>query len=207
MTFKTIFHKALNLFRFDCEITLESVPGTNQYLAIWIKFLAYGNNRGLWLGSNPRPPHNESDVQPTAPRRPSKHSRESNTLASECWRTSEHKLISPTFVGHFYFHFESGNQNMFKQLENWVYFAFWLWKSLSYNVIDNYITIETLLHFCQYTISFFKSKSMSKLTRSDISSNECKFMFAILLQLLLLFLYECVFAYVIRIVDLSFICK
>ena len=29
--FKSIFHKALNLFKFDCEITLESVPGTNQY--------------------------------------------------------------------------------------------------------------------------------------------------------------------------------
>mgnify|MGYP007133238953 CR=1 FL=1 len=27
------------------------------------------------------------------------------------------------------------NQNMFKQLENWVYFVFWLWKSLSYNAI------------------------------------------------------------------------
>jgi len=32
-------------------------------------------------------------------------------------------------------------------------------------------------------------------------------MFPILLQLLLLFLYKYVFAYVIRIVDLSFICK
>ena len=39
----------------------------------------------------------------------------------------------------------------------------------------------------------------------DISSNLCKFLFAILLQLL--FLYKCVFAYVIRIVNLSFICK
>ena len=28
---KSIFHKPLNLFEFDCEITLESVPGTNQY--------------------------------------------------------------------------------------------------------------------------------------------------------------------------------
>ena len=27
--FKSIFHKALNLFQFDCEITLESVPRTN----------------------------------------------------------------------------------------------------------------------------------------------------------------------------------
>ena len=31
LTFKSIFHKALNWFEFDCEITLESVPGTNQY--------------------------------------------------------------------------------------------------------------------------------------------------------------------------------
>jgi len=31
LTFKTIFHKALNLFKFDCDITLEFVPGTNQY--------------------------------------------------------------------------------------------------------------------------------------------------------------------------------
>jgi len=30
LTFKSIFHKAFNLFYFDCEITLESVPGTNQ---------------------------------------------------------------------------------------------------------------------------------------------------------------------------------
>jgi len=29
---------------------LEAVPGTNQYLAIRVKFLAQGNNRG----SNPR---------------------------------------------------------------------------------------------------------------------------------------------------------
>jgi len=30
-TFRSIFHKALNLFKFDCEITLEFIPGTNQY--------------------------------------------------------------------------------------------------------------------------------------------------------------------------------
>ena len=28
---KYILCKALNLFYFDCELTLESVPGTNQY--------------------------------------------------------------------------------------------------------------------------------------------------------------------------------
>ena len=31
-------------------------------LAIRVKFLAKGNNGGLWWGSNPRPPHYESDV-------------------------------------------------------------------------------------------------------------------------------------------------
>jgi len=27
----SIYFKALNLFKFDCEITRESVPGTNPY--------------------------------------------------------------------------------------------------------------------------------------------------------------------------------
>jgi len=31
MIFKSIFHKALNLFLFDYEIALESVARTNQY--------------------------------------------------------------------------------------------------------------------------------------------------------------------------------
>jgi len=31
LTFKSNFHKALSSFQFDCEITLESVSGTNQY--------------------------------------------------------------------------------------------------------------------------------------------------------------------------------
>ena len=31
LPFKSIFHKALNSFKFDCEITLESVSGTNQF--------------------------------------------------------------------------------------------------------------------------------------------------------------------------------
>ena len=73
---------------------------------------------------------------------------------------------------------------------------------LRFNAIDNYITIRTLFLFYQYTIFFLKSKSMSILSRSDISFYQCKFMFAILLHLLLLFLYKCVFAYVIRIVGL-----
>ena len=29
LTIKSTFQKALNLFKFDCEITLESIPGTN----------------------------------------------------------------------------------------------------------------------------------------------------------------------------------
>ena len=45
LTFKS--SKGLNLFQFDSEITLESVPGTNQYEAIRVKFLAQGNNGGL----------------------------------------------------------------------------------------------------------------------------------------------------------------
>jgi len=31
LTIKSIFNKALNLFEFDFEFMLESVPGTNQY--------------------------------------------------------------------------------------------------------------------------------------------------------------------------------
>jgi len=31
LTFKSIFHKAFNLLKFDCEFKLKSVPGTNQY--------------------------------------------------------------------------------------------------------------------------------------------------------------------------------
>ena len=46
LSFKSIFHKALNLFRFDSEITFKSVPGTNQYLAVKVKCLAQGNNGG-----------------------------------------------------------------------------------------------------------------------------------------------------------------
>ena len=36
------------------KIMLKSVPGTNQYKAIRVKFLAQGNNGGLWWGSNSR---------------------------------------------------------------------------------------------------------------------------------------------------------
>jgi len=45
LTFKSIFHKTLNLFQFDCDITLNETT------------------RGLWWSSNPRPPHYASDVQ------------------------------------------------------------------------------------------------------------------------------------------------
>jgi len=31
LTFKSIFHNALKLFYFDCQIKVVSVPGTNQY--------------------------------------------------------------------------------------------------------------------------------------------------------------------------------
>jgi len=44
---------------------LEYVPGTNQYWAIRVKFLALENNGGLWWGSIPWPPYYESDTQPT----------------------------------------------------------------------------------------------------------------------------------------------
>mgnify|MGYP006890258137 CR=1 FL=1 len=41
LTLRPIFHMALNFFLFDCEITLESVPVTSQYLAMRVKFLVY----------------------------------------------------------------------------------------------------------------------------------------------------------------------
>ena len=44
-TFKSIFHRALNLFKFNCEITHEFVSGTNQYLAIRVNFLAQTNTK------------------------------------------------------------------------------------------------------------------------------------------------------------------
>ena len=64
----------LNLFWFDCEFTLESVPGTNQYLSNKGKVSCSTKPRG-WGGGfdgarTPRPPHYESDVQPTVPRHP-----------------------------------------------------------------------------------------------------------------------------------------
>ena len=40
-------------FKFDREITLESIDGTNQYLAIRVKFLAQGINGYLKSGLNP----------------------------------------------------------------------------------------------------------------------------------------------------------
>ena len=52
---------------------LESVPGTNQYLAMRLKFLAQGNDGNLCWGLNSQltGDHDyESDALPTAPRRP-----------------------------------------------------------------------------------------------------------------------------------------
>ena len=36
---KWMFHKALNSFKFDCEIMLDSLPRTNQYEAMRVKFI------------------------------------------------------------------------------------------------------------------------------------------------------------------------
>ena len=47
LTFESIVHKALNVFKFDCEITLKSVPGTNQYQAMSVKFIAQEKNGSL----------------------------------------------------------------------------------------------------------------------------------------------------------------
>ena len=49
-----IFHKSLNLFQwFYSEVTLESVPGTKQYLAMRVKVVAQGSTGCLWYCSNP----------------------------------------------------------------------------------------------------------------------------------------------------------
>ena len=37
---KTIFHEALNIFQCKYKITLEPVPGSNQYKAMRLKCLA-----------------------------------------------------------------------------------------------------------------------------------------------------------------------
>jgi len=66
-----------------------------------------------------------------------------------------------------------------------MYFAIWLSTHLSYNVIDNHIIIRTQLLFWQYIMSFFDIKSMSILSRSDISFYQCKLIFDMLLHLLL----------------------
>jgi len=42
------------VYWFYCEITLESVPETNQYYSIMVRFLAKGNNGSLWCGSSSR---------------------------------------------------------------------------------------------------------------------------------------------------------
>ena len=44
LTCESIFHRVVNLFKFDCEITFEYVPETNQYLVMSEKGFAKGNN-------------------------------------------------------------------------------------------------------------------------------------------------------------------
>ena len=40
----------LYIYKFHCEVTLESVPGNNRFWAMRIKLLAQGNNGSLWRG-------------------------------------------------------------------------------------------------------------------------------------------------------------
>ena len=47
-----------------------------------------GNNGGLWWGSNPQPPHYESDVQPTVPCRPY------NLSTNSQWITPQFYLLT-----------------------------------------------------------------------------------------------------------------
>jgi len=44
MIVKLIFRRVLDSVDFGYEITLESVPGTNQYNTIRVTFLAWVNN-------------------------------------------------------------------------------------------------------------------------------------------------------------------
>ena len=43
----SITHTTINLVWFDCDITLEYVPGSNQWKSMSVKFLAQGNNGKL----------------------------------------------------------------------------------------------------------------------------------------------------------------
>ena len=52
--------KTSNLFLY--KITLETIPGTNQYSAMKVNYLAQWNNGSLWLGSNSRLTDYESDA-------------------------------------------------------------------------------------------------------------------------------------------------
>ena len=47
LKFKPLFDKGLKLFKFNSEITLEYVLGTNQNKGIRVKFHAKGNNWSL----------------------------------------------------------------------------------------------------------------------------------------------------------------
>ena len=55
--------------------------------------LSQGNNGGLWWGSNPRLPNYESDVQPTAPRRPLNMKDKNRIRHFKIW----YRLIVPDF--------------------------------------------------------------------------------------------------------------
>ena len=65
LTYKSIFHKALNLFKFDCEIMLKSVPRNQPVLSNKGKVSCSRKQWGPWWGSNPRPLHYEIDMQRT----------------------------------------------------------------------------------------------------------------------------------------------
>ena len=72
----TIFNEGQTSIRPSIHFSSIVESCSNPFLeptsseATRVKFLAHGNNVGLWWCSNPRPPHYEPDVQPTAPHRP-----------------------------------------------------------------------------------------------------------------------------------------
>ena len=43
----SIYHKAHNIFKFDCEVKWKSVPRTNQFWAMRVKCFAHESNRSL----------------------------------------------------------------------------------------------------------------------------------------------------------------
>ena len=70
-----IWHLSQSSIRLSNYFSLIAKSRTNPFLEPVLsnkgkKKFAQGNNGGLWWGSNSRPPHYESDVQPTAPHCP-----------------------------------------------------------------------------------------------------------------------------------------